>query len=208
MSLRVALQVISGNYPKMMADAQRRMATAATGAMKDAGDLAKSGARSSIASGGFGAKWQNALRVDVYPKSDVSLSPAALVYHKIPYAGVFQDGATISGRPTLWIPLFSGKRMSPRQFAQQVGPLSLIRHPGKPPILATIVRTTDRRLGGGVTLNLLKKGFNPKTRGTGHIVPVYVGVPTVTDPQKFNIKPAVQSAADQLGELYAKNFKE
>ena len=207
MSFRLALKVISGDYPKMMQDAQRRMAVAATAAMKDVGNLAKSQARASIAAGGFGSKWQNALRVDVYPTGASSLKPAAFVYHKIPYAAVFQDGATIAGKPMLWIPLFKGRRLTPRQFEQQVGPLSLIKRPGKPPILATIIRTTDKKLGKGASLALFKRGFDQKTAGTGHIVPAFVGVPTVTDPQKFDVKSAVSSAADQFGELYAKNFK-
>lgn len=214
MSLRLALEVISGDYPKMIQDEQLRMAKAATAAMKDAADLAKSKGRASIAGGGFGSKWQNALRTKVFPANGVSLKPAALIYHKIPYASVFQEGATISGKPMLWLPLDNvpmgagGRRMTPEQFVAKVGVLYTINRPGKPPILGAVVKGTSARLAKGISLSLLKRGRNPKGRGSVHIVPVYVGVPTVTDPRKFDIKGATQEAADQLGALYAKNFKE
>lgn len=215
MSLRLALKVISGDYPKMVQDEQQRMAQAASAAMKDAAALAKSTGRASIAAGGFGAKWQNALRAKVFPENGASLKPAAFIYHKIPYAGVFEEGATISGKPMLWLPLDNvpigsgGRRMTPEQFVAKVGVLYSINRPGKPPMLGAVVKATDARLATkGISLSLLRRGRNPKGRGSVRIIPIFVGVPTVTDPRKFEIKGAVQEAADQLGALYAKNFKE
>jgi len=58
-----------------------------------------------IAAGGLSRKWQNALRVNIYPPQGDSMHPAAFVYHKIRYAGVFEDGAVIGGQPLLWLPL-------------------------------------------------------------------------------------------------------
>lgn len=214
MSLRLALKVISGDYPKMIQQEQQRMAEAATAAVKDAAALAKSKGRASIAGGGFGSKWQNALRVKVFPASGVSLSPAALVYHKIPYAEVFQEGATIPGKPMLWLPLDNvpmgsgGRRLTPSEFVEKIGVLYSISRPGKPPMLGAVIRATDARAAKGISLSLLRRGRNPNGRGAVRIVPVYVGVSSVTDPRKFDIKGAVQEASDQLGALYAKNFKE
>jgi hypothetical protein len=38
-----------------------------------------------------------ALRVNIYPPQGDSMRPAAFIYHKIRYAGVFEEGAVISG---------------------------------------------------------------------------------------------------------------
>ena len=80
-------------------EVQKPIAKAATAAMKDAGDVAKRTGRSSIASAGFSRKWQNALRVNIYPAQGDSMRPAAFIFHKIRYAGVFEEGAVISGQP-------------------------------------------------------------------------------------------------------------
>ena len=73
--------------------------------------------------GGLGADgFSNALQSKAYPSSGVSLSPAAVIYSKIPYAGVFEEGATIAGR--LWLPIEAnlplqarGKRWTPKGFS-------------------------------------------------------------------------------------------
>ena len=46
------------------------MAAAATAAVREAADTVKSKGRANIAAGGFGRKWQNALRANVYPRGD------------------------------------------------------------------------------------------------------------------------------------------
>ena len=33
------------------------------------------------------------------------MRPAAFIFHKIRYAGVFEEGAVIRGQPLLWLPL-------------------------------------------------------------------------------------------------------
>jgi hypothetical protein len=212
-NLRLFFEVVSGNYPKMVADEQKRIATAATGAMRDAAALIKRNGRASIGSAGFSNRWQNAWRGKSFPANGVSLKPAAIAYHKIPYAGVFEQGATISGKPLLWIPLPNvpmgngGRRMTPQTFVKTIGPLYSIRSGGKP-MLAAVIKATDARAAKSLSLALLRRGRNPKGRGKVWLVPLYVGVSAVSDPKKFNLKAVVQDAADQLGALYAANFKE
>ena len=104
---------------------------AAQAAVTAAGELAKSDARASILSAGLGGKFAKALRLNVYPKKGTSLKAAAQIFHKIPYAGVFEEGAAIRGRPRMWVPLpstpkRSGRyRMTPERYQKEVG-LSLI----------------------------------------------------------------------------------
>jgi hypothetical protein len=75
--------------------AEEPIARAATAAVGEAGARIKLAARADIADAGFSIRWQNALRVDRYPRGgEVSVNTAAHVYHRIPYAIVHEEGAT------------------------------------------------------------------------------------------------------------------
>jgi hypothetical protein len=89
------------------------------------GEIAKRDGRASIAAGGFGPKWQNALRANVYPRGGDSIRAAAVIYHKVPYAIAFEEGAIIQGKPLLWLPLPTvpigrgGRPIQPRSSASR-----------------------------------------------------------------------------------------
>lgn len=188
------------------------IAIAATLAVRDAAAFGKQVFRAQIAASGLGLKWQNAARTRVYPKGNrASIDAAALLYHKIPYAGVFEDGATIlpTFGPLLWLPLpnvpviSGGRRLPASKYFDVVGsPLYTIKRPGKPPLLGANVRMTDRRASKAISLSLLKRGRNPGGRGTVRLVPLYVGVPIATDPKKFDIVAAANAGRARLAEFY------
>ena len=125
--MRFSLTDVAKGFVDVIArELQKPIAKAATAAMKDAGDVAKRTGRSSIASAGFSRKWQNALRVNIYPAQGDSMRPAAFIFHKIRYAGVFEEGAVIRGQPLLWLPLGNvpvrrGRPMTPSQYVRSVG---------------------------------------------------------------------------------------
>jgi hypothetical protein len=201
------------DYAAMTASGKKRMAHAATGAVRQAADEIKTKGRAAIAAGGFSSRWQNALRTKVYPERGESINASALVYHKIPYAGVFQDGKTISGKPLLWLPIEAnlplqgrGKRWTPHDFANNVGPLMSVSRPGKPPLLFGEVRVGQ---SGGV-LALPSSRSQRITRfgkAKKKLLPVFVGVPSITDPQKFDIGAVVRDVAGELQDLFAKNWE-
>lgn len=134
------------------------IALAATKAMTRAADIFKNDARADIAKAGFSTRWQNALRVTVYPAGRNSLSPAMYAYHNIWYSGIFEDGGTIRAKKNrMWIPLPTvpkkgNRRLSPRQLRVK---LSTVNRPGKNPLLVG------------------------KLKGTSKKVPLYVGVQSV-----------------------------
>ncbi len=102
MTLSFLYRATKGEFDEAMREMQRPMAEAATSAMQEAADNIKSEGRAKIASAGFSKKWQNALRVDAFPRrGKVSINAAAFAFHKIPYADVFEEGATIRGKPRL-----------------------------------------------------------------------------------------------------------
>src|SRR3954453_19221142 len=106
MSFRFSLSdVAKGFVETVTREIERPLAKAATAAVREAGEIAKRDGRASIAAAGFSRKWQNALRVNIYPLQGDSLRPAAFIFHKIRYAGVFEQGAVIAGQPFLWLPL-------------------------------------------------------------------------------------------------------
>jgi len=203
----------NGEFQAAMIGMKDPIAVAGTGAITEAGDIIKREGRSDIAAAGFSKKWQNALRVNVYPKRKYSIDAAALIYHKIVYAGVFEEGATIGGKPFLWLPLRDapmgrgGRRIKPSDYRAKVGhPLYSIKREGKPPLLGAYIRTTDTR-AKGISLSQLKRGRNPNGRGREVLVPLYIGVPRVDIKQKFHIRDIVARVSGQLGALYLKNLK-
>ena len=149
MALRLAFTVsaIAGGFAKAMEDAQRPIAKAATAAVGDAAAIAKRDGRRDIAAAGLSRKWQNALRSKLFPPQGVSMRPAAIVYHRIPYASVFEEGAVIRGRPLLWLPTehvplrSGGRRMTPAQYARSIGPLvGIVSRSGTPLLVAEAPR--------------------------------------------------------------------
>jgi hypothetical protein len=205
MTLRLILS-IAEEVAQIIAESERPMARAATAAGRDVGEIAKRDGRASIAAGGFGPKWQNALRANVYPRKGDSIRAAAVVYHKVPYAIAFEEGAIIHGKPLLWLPLPTvpigrgGRPIPASKFRQQVGtPLYTIRRPGKPPMLGAHVRTSGSK---GVSLTALRRGRAPGAKGTLRPGPLYVGVEAVKMPKRFAVLDAIQRAADQLPARY------
>ena len=196
--MRFALSdVASGFLDRIVRELQAPIAKAATAAVREAGDIAKNNGRASIAAAGFSRKWQNALRVNIYPPQGDSLRPAAFIFHKIRYAGVFEDGAIIGGQPFLWLPLDTvplrrGRPMTPSQYAKSIGPLVTVQRPGRPPLLFPKYRSARRRRGS----------TSRKDRK-----PLYVGLSSVAIAKRFNIKGAAQNAAAQLPSLYEKHLR-
>jgi hypothetical protein len=205
--MNLVYDFVSGEFLKRWMESQDNIAKAATGAIIDAADIAKTKGRAAIASGGFSSKWQNALRAKVYPQGGVSMKPAAFIYHKIPYAWVFEEGATISGKPLLWLPLpgvpkgRGNRQLTPQEYMEAIGPLIKVK--GRDILLGQgtgILRASKR------AVRIKKKAVAAGT-ALGDWVPMFVGHSTVGDPQKFDIIGAVRSVESQLGELYIKHLE-
>jgi hypothetical protein len=195
-----------GQLAQEIARMYQPIAIAGTGAILDAATKIKQQGRAAIASGGFSAAWQNALRVETYPSKGVSAGAALLAHHKIPYAGVFQRGAVIKGQPLLWIPVrglpkrIGGRRMTPKLYEERIGPLHTVTIPGKPPMLAASLR------GQKLTIANLRAG----ARGTGHVHDqiMFIGLSTVRDPKRFDLQKVFDAAAAGLGAAYLRFLPE
>lgn len=200
----------TGSFAALSESAKKRMAHAASGAIKDAASEIKTKGRAAIAQGGFSSRWQNALQAKVYPQSGDSMDASAFIYHKIPYAGVFEDGATIAGK--LWLPIEAnlplqggGKRWTPHDFANNIGPL----RPGKAGSHQVLFGQVRVGQSGGVLAlpSSRSKRISKFGAAKQKWLPVFVAVNSVTDPKKFDIGAIVREVAGELQDLFAKNWK-
>ena len=215
MALKILYQSAAGDFEKAMVGIYRPIAEAGTAAMTEAVNEIKAKGRADIASAGFGKKWQNTFRVDQYPgRGKVSANAAALVYHKIPYADVFETGATIRGKTgKLWLPLkntpkkVGRNRLTPKVFVREVGPLFSINRGGKPILAAKMAVSKSAAKSGKLpkpTLGKLRDGATSK--GLTRAVPLFVGVDSVKLRDRFSLREITDRAADALPALYAKHL--
>lgn len=214
MGLKFTFEQIEGDFGGLYDRYFDPIKEAATGAVRDVSQLAKTRGREAIARAGFGKRWQNTLRNDAFPKRGFSADAAAWLYHTIPYAGVFEEGATIRGRPRLWVPLSSTpklggrKRLTPQNFARDYGKLVPMTR-ARAPLLGAAIGLTASAARKGPPYKVTKAALRRGASGSGVIrtVPVFAGVDTVTIRKKFDLRREFEAAADQLPKLYLDNLK-
>lgn len=208
--MRFVYAAVKGEYSKMLAAQYLPIAQTATATIKQTTETAKKEARQVIAAAGFSRKWQNATRGDVYPPKGVSVNAAGMIYNKILYSGVFEAGATISGKPFLWIPVtglpkrVGGKRMTPRVFVELIGPLHSVNRPGRNPILAGFISASAS--SAKLTIAKLRSGQKRKNnKGAVKSVPCFVGIPQVQIRQRFGLNTVFDKADKNLAAVYNEN---
>lgn len=204
-----------GEFAEAMRLLADPISAAGTGAVRVAAELAKNEARRSIGAAGFSKRWENTLRADVYPKKGDSLSTAAAIYHKIPYADVFESGATVRGKPTLWVPFsttpkrVNRKRMTPQNFVAGVAPLFPLPNKGGTKILAAQMAVSKSAAKRGPPYKPTLAGLRRGAAGQGITVavPIFVGIDTINIRKKFGVTKAVDDAAAKLPQLYLRFLK-
>lgn len=214
MSLRVIYEFVAGEFEQAMGGISFPIEEAAVAAITEAGDIVKREGRAQIASAGFSIKWQNALRVNIYRNR--GLDAAAFIYHKIPYAGVFERGERIAGKPTLWVPLSStpkkvgAKKMTAKLYSDEIGRLFPIRIKGKR-FLASKVglsKANARRAVPKLSNAMLRKGASGGGKGgSTRAIPLFVEALSVKMPDRLNIREITEATAARLGAIYAEALK-
>lgn len=178
---------------KMIRDKQRPVAGAAVGALVQvANDAVKEGRAQIAASGRFSDQlrrtirardtWQTGLKArmqDAKEGGEPSLQAKAIVFHTIGLAGIFEHGATIEGKPMLWIPT----------------------DPRAPPAGRSGKKLTSATIRGTPVL------FDANDRDR-HRKPLYIGVPSIRIPKKWRIIEIVKKHATQLGQEFLKRFRD
>lgn len=199
-ALRFAVSV-KGDLPGTLTRLEKPIARASTAAMREAGATLKAEARADIGAAGFSTKWQNALRVDTFPRTGTSIEAAAFLHHKISYSGIFEKGGTITGKPFLWLPLSKtplmiGRfKLTPKRYAELVGPLAFVDRGGRPPLL--VARQARTRGGGRHTLRSLARGA-----AGGKSVALFIGIPLAKLRKRFHIREIANAVAGRVRGLF------
>ncbi|ESY72318.1 hypothetical protein X740_33425 [Mesorhizobium sp. LNHC221B00] len=196
-SLKIFAQAASGQFDAAMAESTKELSAASMATARKGADIAKREGRANIAAAGFSQKWQNTLTTIVYPDKGVSTQPSILLYSKIGYSNIFEDGGSIFGHPLLWLALPTAPRMigrnrtTPALFVAHVGPLFPIIRTGRRPLLAAQVRTGQKGKRGGI-----------QTKA----VPMFVGIDEATMKARFSIHQVAEKVGDQLPAIFAAEF--
>lgn len=186
MAASIRVQSNASEFVKALRELQRPVAEAATAALREAATNAVNEGRRNIAGAGrFGPRWQSGLQFTITPKGEPSLQAKATIFHTMGIAAVFEFGATIHGKPLLWLPTRPGLPR-PGRFGGKL--VSARNRGGKTPLLFEADPSVGRRPGD-------------KRQ------PLYVGVPQVTLRKRFRVLQIVQEQAARLGELFVKNWK-
>lgn len=203
----VFLKAWSNDIRSSLTDLQKPVAKALTAAMRDCAKLAQDGGRANVAAAGFGTRFQNSVVGTAYPQRGDSLDPAAQLKSRVPYSKIFETSGDIAGPNLLWIAITgsaaaAGKRYTPAEWEFNVGPLFMLKRPGKPPLLMGYVRGRTR------SIRAFGRGKNPGGRGAVQAVPLFVGVPRVHIPKKLDFQGVADRAAAMLPILYEFHAKD
>lgn len=207
--MRLKVTAASGQWIREGSVAGNIAATALTKAMRETGKLAAAAANRNIHAAGFAhRKWE--MRPKNYPATGVSLLPEVWLHSRVNFLDVFEEGRTIHGNPWLWLPLPSvpkwpgdpTRQMSPKKYTETIGPLVTMRRKGKPPLLGAMVtgRLKPQPFGRFVTRARLRRGRGGK--GPVSVIPMFIGVRTVTIEKRFDVNSAVESVTDKMPGLY------
>jgi hypothetical protein len=215
--LRLTTKVVDKAFKLAFDNTKLDIASANTKAMAEVSVIAKNLGRDSIRKGKglFRGRWPNALRSKSYPEpgKPPSMGPAGLVYIASNYAGIFEQGGRVTGKPYIWIPLpgvppyFMGEHIHPGQINGIVS----MKIPGKPPLLGIRIKGTKR--DRKITTTLLKSGTYEKAttkRGAKKkymVIPLFVGVRKADIPKKWDLQRAAKLAMLQLNSKVGKNLR-
>jgi hypothetical protein len=174
--MKFELKIDQSAWDRMIQDKQASLTGAAVAALREtAANAVKEGRRNIAGAGRFGSKWQQGLQYRM-AKGD---QPSALIFHKYGFAGVFEHGATIQGKPLLWIPTKEGGPRASRSGKKLTS--ATVR--GKPMLFDANDRDRQRK-------------------------PLYIGVPSVRIPKKWRITEIVKEHAARLTAVFLKYLKD
>jgi hypothetical protein len=183
--MKFKVDVDFAGWNKAFRDKEQVVATAAVEALRETAADAVQEGRQNIGAAGPGfrrAKWQSGLQYltkDATEGGEPSLQAKAIIFHKYGIAGVFEHGATIQGKPMLWIPTEHGAPTASRSGKKLVS--ATVR--GQPMLFDAADRDPHRK-------------------------PLYIGVKSARIPKKFRITEIAKEHVKQFAQLFFKHIKD
>lgn len=172
---------------------------AVTKAVGDAGTGLKTAWRGQITGAGLGARLSRTIRSELYPKSQPSLSAAALVWSNAPViVGAHDTGPLIRSKDGLWLAIPTaaagkptrGGRISPGEWERRRGlRLRFIYRRSGPSLLVAEGRLNSRGIG---VASRSKTGRGLTT------VPIFLLVPQVKLRKRLDLDRAAKAAQDGI----------
>jgi hypothetical protein len=176
---------VTSNTPDWLAairDKQKPVAEAAVAALREtAANSVQEGRKDIATAGAFVGTWVSGLQYrtkGARQGASPSLNAEATIFHRYGIAAVFEHGATIAGKPLLWIPTTRGGP-APKKSGKKLVSATINGHP-----VLFDAADHDR-----------------------HRKPLYVGVPSVRIKKRFHITEIVKDNVKHMAELFIKNFK-
>jgi hypothetical protein len=209
------LAALSGELDKIMADELKGAERAVTTGVRQATEGLKTDLRTQITAAGMGQRLANTWRGEVYPKGQLSISAAGLVFSRAPNIVSAHDrGATIRSKDGFWlaIPLPAagrgrrGKQLTPGEWERMRGQrLRFVYRRGKPSLLVAEQQHARQGKRGGfgrASDSALRSG-----RGLAS-VPMFLLVPQVTLNKKLDVAQAGQHWVNRLPSLVTQVWPE
>ena len=184
MAVGFRVKVDTPKWVKMIREKQYPIAEAAVAALRDVAAMSVQEGRADIAAAGnFKGDWQARLQYRVFDATDESGGPSlnarAVIFHRYGIAGVFEYGATMHGRPLIWIPTTRGAPPARKSGKRLVS--ATVR--GQPMLFDANDRNRQRK-------------------------PLYVGVKQVTVPKTFHVTEIAKANWEKLGALFYLHLKD
>ena len=169
-------------WVQAMREKHKNVAEAAVAALREtAANSVQEGRRDIASAGRFGPNWQRGLQFLTKGANEggtPSLQAKAIIFHRFGIAGVFEYGATIQGKPLLWIPTT----------------------PGAPSAGKSSKRLVSATIGGQPMLFDAADRDRPRKA-------LYIGVPQVRLRKRFHITEIVEKHVKLIARLFIKHFK-
>lgn len=206
--LKLVFEVVSGSAKDVFEAIGKPFAVASTRAMDRLKNDVKTQGRAEIGRGGFSQKWKNALRVDRFPTRGASINAALWIWHKIPYAGIFETGGTIHGHPLLWVPLASmpkkigGKRPSPRSYKAAGNKLIYVDRGSAPPLLVGKPPSGFRKGRTKASKSLHARYANSA------LAPLFIGLDVSRIRKRFALQKVFEAVSNRLVGYFDQEFKD
>ena len=214
--LKIELAV-EGNLRREMDAELDAIAKGLTGAVKEAGALVQQRLRDQVTGSGLGPRLAKTVRLQVYPRGQLSLEPAAFIYTKAPkILNAFAGGVTIKSKDGFFLAIptdnapkkgVGGKRINPTNWPEhRFGRLRFVYRARGPSLLVADELRASYARKTGQFRGFRQASVRAREKGQTATAVMFVLVPQVRLSRRLNPKAAGEAGQRRLASLIARNL--